>query len=302
MAVQSRIVRQRSPTFYYDDGNLVLMAVDEEEGTAVVYRVYRSLLCDRSEMLRDMFSLPKILPSATVLEGMDDDHPIPLNYPKFTPRKVNHFMAYLFSGPSQFPRTDQFLFDVLELSHYFMMDDGIEYAVTRFDARRCLSPPLRIRLGREYGITKWVEPAARQLLDDSLASITAKDAEDMGFQVFFLISSTKARIDELRKAMAFTPPGVVKDPQCPSLGRCEDEWKEKGAMQWWAALGPHLLRPDVATVGASLMANVEQLAFSGVCEACQTRTISWMKERKMFDLDTKLVEECIIKINVFCGA
>ena len=52
------------PTLYFEDGNVVLSAVEQQapknQGRYVYFRVHRSVLCRHSPILSDLFEIPPL--------------------------------------------------------------------------------------------------------------------------------------------------------------------------------------------------------------------------------------------------
>ena len=51
---------ERHPALYYDDGTVVLSAVNQN-GSRKYFRVHRSILCKHSPVISDMFAIPPLL-------------------------------------------------------------------------------------------------------------------------------------------------------------------------------------------------------------------------------------------------
>ncbi|TEB26987.1 hypothetical protein FA13DRAFT_1596385, partial [Coprinellus micaceus] len=267
--LKPRVRPERSKQFYYDDGAAVIIV------SRVLYRLHPSILGKRSPILGTMFTLPqKGERSGTLLasaEGFDDDHPILLPYPHFTIQKFDHLLTYLFVGPSSYPMDDQFLLNVLDLSHFLDIADGVEFVIQTFDARTEFNAVLKFRLAHKYRIMKWLEPALREMLKWSGAVFTQQDAIDLGFHVFYEIISTKSKVEELRKGMAYNAPELVRGILCPvrRYEKCKAVWEDV----WWSELGRHILHPGWSTAGQLVKEQLNETMIPGVCPGCQLATV-----------------------------
>ncbi|KAJ2914204.1 hypothetical protein MD484_g6222, partial [Candolleomyces efflorescens] len=277
-------MRAQFPKCYYE------AAMNDVRTERLLYRLHPSLLRKRSGMLHDMFTLPSLTTnvdassssSDRVVDGCDDDHPIHLPHPNITIRKFDHLLTYMFCGPSDYPSGDVFLFDVLDLSHFLDIADGIDYV---------------FRLAREYGITKWIEPAMRSMMEWRGSTFTRLNAMDIGFDAFYHITIAKFRLEEMRKGMAYNPPALKKGPECRRPTACKLAWEE----QWWTGLAPHILHPNWTRVGERIKRESEATKIPGVCEGCQNETFTLMEERNHFSQDAELIESCIATVKRLHG-
>ncbi|KAJ3505026.1 hypothetical protein NMY22_g17727 [Coprinellus aureogranulatus] len=298
---ESPPIRERSEQFYYDDGTLFLLAVDEKGEKEKVYCLHPSLLRQRSGMLNDMLTLPPMPGPGNAMEGSAEDFPIRLPSPKFIIRKFDNLLVYMFTGPSDYPKCDVFHFDLLDLGHYLDMPDAIQYVIEAFEKQErdgVFHPPLKFRLARTYGILQWVEPAVRAMLGWPGTRFTEEDAHEVGFDVYCLMLSTKFKVDDVRKVLAYNAPPLVTGDNCLTPGACKSGWVDA----WWTALAPHILHPSWPTVGDRIKYYLEaKKNIPGVCEGCYRKTVESMRGDGTFERDSNLVEECVSRIKEICG-
>jgi hypothetical protein len=67
---------------------------------------------------------------------------------------------------------DEFLLNVLDLSHFLDITDGVAFVIQTFDAQTEFNAALKFRLAHKYQIMKWLEPALREMLKWSGAVFT----------------------------------------------------------------------------------------------------------------------------------
>ena len=205
----------------------------------------------------------------------------------------------LTSYKSNYPTNKQFLLDVLDLSDFLDISDGISYVVQTLEARGTLfSASLKFKLAREYGIAKWVKPSIQELMELPGSYLTEKDAENLGFDAFYLIVSTKFQVEEVRKGMAYNPPDLVKGALCTRFGKCADVWEDV----WWSCIAQHILHPGWSMVGDRVHKQLEPANIPGICSECQIEMLRDMDEKDLFTQDVVLVKRCVTQLMDLCGA
>ncbi|EIW61093.1 uncharacterized protein TRAVEDRAFT_166217 [Trametes versicolor FP-101664 SS1] len=103
----------RSPEYWFDDGNIVLVA----EG-GVGFRVHRGVLVHHSAFFRDLFSLPQPSDDKDMMDGT------PVVHVSDTPIDVAHLLRALYNGISLIRHGGErlpfpFVASLLELSHKY---------------------------------------------------------------------------------------------------------------------------------------------------------------------------------------
>ncbi|KAH0826073.1 hypothetical protein J3R83DRAFT_5813, partial [Lanmaoa asiatica] len=97
-----------------------------------------------------------------------------------------------------------------------------------------------LQLGRLYHVDHWVEPAFRDLMARPLSSISRVEAQCMGLEYFYILSHTKALVEENYRAIAYTEPKLVQADACKTSGQCAIVWKD----EWWNGVTWQLLHPE----------------------------------------------------------
>ncbi|TEB19303.1 hypothetical protein FA13DRAFT_1647132 [Coprinellus micaceus] len=296
-------IRSRHPRFYFRDGSVVMM------DTETLYRLHLSVLENRSTIFRDIFSLPfgnpladagagtVVQPSDTantanafVLEGQNDNHPFELPAANVTPSKFDNLVTYLYTGTSGYPGDMPFLLDVLDLSSFFDIADGVQYVVGALEYRPNFSAVQRFKLARTYNIHQWIEPAIRDLVQWDTTSFTLSDVYDIGIEAFHHIVQAKSKIMRLRVGMAYKPPALVKGPDCQ--GACEYAWSR----EWWNDLGKYILHPQWMASGSSIKTQIEISNLPGVCESCRDTTVEGMALKGAFEKDKDILEAAVAEV------
>ena len=158
-------------------------------------------------------------------------------------------------------------------------------------------PVLKLRLACRYDIYQWIEPAVHAILNRPLTSITPRDAINMGYNNFYSIVLTKAKINEFRSGIAYSEPGVTQGSRCTTAEECRATWKE----QWWNGLARHILYPQWVTIGQRIKAELERASIPGMCNGCLRGTIMSMKRLRYFTKDLYMIEDCVGEVKVRIG-
>lgn len=198
---------------------------------------------------------------------------------------------------SDYPTGRQFLFDVLDLGHICEMSDAVDYVTAALDKELGYNEPaLKLQLARKYKIARWVEPTARILLRLDTSLITWECANQIGHDVYFVLASTKAKIEEMRKRMAFKAPYLIEGADCKNHALCQEVWNRI----WWDCMGPLILRPDWLLAGPKVQESLENKPIPGVNRRCQDETVESLANKGTFLQDTEVLEEGIRQIRVIC--
>ena len=120
-------------------------------------------------------------------------------------------------------------------------------------------------------------------------TLSLDDVIRIGIVAFHYLVQTKSRIEELKKGIAYHPPEAINDPECPSPLHCDYSWKK----EWWNGLAKFLLHPDAGLMGHEILSELEKVKIPGMCDACQTLTVAWIKERKVFLKDEEYISDAI---------
>ena len=141
---------------------------------------------------------------------------------------------------------------MLKLSAFFDIPQGFQHAIAELT---WLLPvdSLMLQLSHMYWVDQWVQPAFRQLLSCSLASITHVEAQWMGLDFFYILSHTKAVIEENHCAVAYTELRLVQFNACTTHSQCTAIWEE----EWWNRVAQQILHPDTPCYGEELLTLLE---------------------------------------------
>ena len=156
-----------------------------------------------------------------LIEGQTNDRPIRLKSP-FTPVKLDHLLTWFYPWVFPFcyfrrglliwnrisrdPPPLEGLTAILELATFLEMDGARNFAIHHLSSAELgLSASQRISLGLGYRITKWLEPAFRELVLTPACRLTVEDFALLGIPVVHLIMATQASIRCLRLAIAYNP-------------------------------------------------------------------------------------------------
>lgn len=182
--------------------------------------------------------------------------------------------------------------DVLDLSSFFDIADGIRYAVEALQSRSTFNAVRRFKLARTYNIHQWIEPAIRDLLMWDFASLTLPDVYDIGLDAFYHITQAKSKIQRLRIGMAYKPPQLVKGPVCQTHSGCESAWNG----EWWGEIGRYVLHPQLRSTGASIKTYMAVTDVAGVCQGCRDATVAAMELKGAFNKDQEILEEVVNEV------
>ena len=120
-------------------------------------------------------------------------------------------------------------------------------------------------------------------------TLSLDDIVCIGIVAFHYLVQTKSRIEQLKKGIAYHPPEAINDPECNSPLHCDYSWKK----EWWNGLAKFLLHPDAGLMGHEILAELEKVKIPGMCDACQTLTVAWIKEWKVFLKDEEYISDTI---------
>ncbi|KAJ3483571.1 hypothetical protein NLJ89_g12051 [Agrocybe chaxingu] len=199
----------------------------------------------------------------------------------------------MFCGPSEHPISqDEFLIDVLNLSTYLEIQDGIDYAIHQFETRTFFCPILRFYLARAYRIDNWIASAFRELMQHPILTFTLEDAWRIGILAYHKLMETRAHVDGLVRGLAYNPPQVANAPECQTHEECDIAWQN----EWLDQIAFELLHPDRHFEGRLMLERVEQANIPDMCDACHQQTISAIQSTGIFERDTKLIDDAITEL------
>ncbi|KAF9455709.1 hypothetical protein BDZ94DRAFT_1315916 [Collybia nuda] len=153
-----------------------------------LFCINASALASYSEPLFNAFGLPR---PPGLKEGSEED---PILWPDLTAAEVASFLKWMTHIEwTPLPPNEATLVDILKVSHRWMVEQGVAYAIHHLE-QLGLPAPHRLELARRFQIVTWIRPAVQSLLDihQPLSSFSSEtDVEYMGPKVYTII--TRAR-------------------------------------------------------------------------------------------------------------
>ena len=158
---------------------------------------------------------------------------------------------------------------VLKLSHKYLSDDGVSFAVAHLTHHPDLSAELQMSLACRYGCYNWVEVAFNKLLVMPQEKLTYSVVTMIGEYPYYRLMQLREARNELQRNLAYWPGKFKSYIFCNAPHACEEKWLEI----WWTIFAKGILHPD-ADKALSYKAALEALEGSHlVCADCKTRTI-----------------------------
>ncbi|KAJ7602278.1 hypothetical protein FB45DRAFT_1047211 [Roridomyces roridus] len=227
----------RHPKLYFIDGSLILKAGD---GSDTLYNVYRGTMIASSKFFQTMLSLPQegmqvLMETGDTkswlqqakdlgLDGSCDEKALTLP-PQFRAQEIEVFLDFMFTqGWMVLKPSPESLCAILKLSHYFVVQRGIDWAKNGLDSPEALLPVMRLSLGFAYGFGDWVRGAF-----DALFSIPINDFEPaeeylIGSVAFLTLAKVQQKVLETRIDLAFAPVVVNHSNSCSNHAYCQMQW------------------------------------------------------------------------------
>ncbi|KAJ7626887.1 hypothetical protein FB45DRAFT_1029268 [Roridomyces roridus] len=203
----------RHPKLYFIDGSLILKAGD---GSDTLYNVYRGTMIASSEFFQTMLSLPQegmqVLTETgdtkswlqqakdLGLDGSCDEKALTLP-PQFRAQEIEVFLDFMFTqGWMVLKPSPETLCAILKLSHYFVVQRGIDWAKNGLDSPEALLPVMRLN---DF------EPAEEYLI---------------GSVAFLTLAKVQQKVLETRIDLAFAPVVVNHSNSCSNHAYCQMQW------------------------------------------------------------------------------
>ncbi|KAF8513792.1 hypothetical protein JB92DRAFT_3116098 [Gautieria morchelliformis] len=155
-----------------------------------------------------IFQVDRTLNQASLIEGASDEYPIQLQAP-VTAENFNDLLLWFYKrywGNTERPMFElQALEHILEMTTFFMMDDGRNWAIAEIEG--CgLTAVQTLLMGQKYRISGWVATAVHRLLFTTQARLTLSDYHNLGIHNIFVLDQARTQIQDHRLAVAFNPP------------------------------------------------------------------------------------------------
>ncbi|KAF8155226.1 hypothetical protein K438DRAFT_1987135 [Mycena galopus ATCC 62051] len=293
----------RHSSLYFEDGTLTLKA-----GDGTLYNVYRAPLVLRSEFFKGMLTLPvSNLPppsrnesapgyiakaKAQGLDGTGDDTAVEIPA-QFSSFEIEKFLEFIFlQGWSTTVPDLATACAILRLSHFFVVDTGINFARHHLDTHEGLSAFSRLKLGFNYHIKPWIAKAFDDLMATPINKITAEEEEEMGWTAYRALAKAQASVLDHRLTLASNPPIPNHCNWCSNHAYCAKAWNEMWTSIPNGVLGA-LVRDKLA--GAVILEQLPTYPVGTMNSECHRRTLEGLKDTVEGLSDFRLpVEEDLI--------
>ncbi|KAJ7818396.1 hypothetical protein B0H14DRAFT_2601275 [Mycena olivaceomarginata] len=243
-----------------------------------------------------MFSLQKSAPG-TRMEGVTDENPILLPLPNpSTAHDFDNLLIYLYKGPSEHPKTDEFLISVLQLSTFFQLEDGVAYSITEFERKgEGFDPALQFQLARMFRVDQWIEPAFRALMKRSDTSLTLRNLSQIGETGCYYLMQTKDKIRKHRAHLAFSTPKISQSQDCKTRWECKFHWER----EWWEGFARLIHHPEITLPFGDIpktLLDVRDGGMDGVCDGCLHLTIDAILEEGKFQQEAEEIVKAVAEL------
>ncbi|KAJ7727443.1 hypothetical protein DFH07DRAFT_999985 [Mycena maculata] len=279
------------PKFYFADGTAIFRLSSRDCPAGILYKLHAGLLAQRSTFFSSLFSLAREphFPGNILSEGKFDENPIELPYSISQP-DFDGLLTYLYVGPSMYPDSEDFLVSVMKLSAFFDIADGIEFTTREFVRRGDdLHPALQFELARCFQIDEWIEPAFRRLMELDLLSLDAFQVSQIGHMGYFWLTQTKAKVQNLRKQIAFHVPPLVNSDTCDTPGTCMYSWTR----EWEERVRQLIHHPEEPISCLNLLDQLRNVHIDGLCNECQDLTVTWIWGKCLLTQEEQIIDEAI---------
>lgn len=194
----------------------------------------------------------------------------------------------------------------MRLSHWWICDDGISFAVRGLE-RLILSSSRQLQLGLAYTITHWIRPAIQTTMTRQLSSFTLTEIEEIGIVAYSSITRGKELIERERKLLAAYPPirtDAVHDPGNVVEKRagcyirdCNEVWKEL----WWWHVARRLLHPVDPIPICGIPAFISTLSYPGLRPYCLEASALDLAGHKSFNVEITITNTVVLYILMCYG-
>ncbi|KAF8834596.1 hypothetical protein BDN67DRAFT_985202 [Paxillus ammoniavirescens] len=221
---------------------LAEMPLVPEQTRAALYWLYPGLLALHSSVLDSILSLPQALSQqenqpntsvTTAVEGSCEENPIVLH--GIIHGEFDYLLTLLFGGYAGEEHRQEFLVSVLKLLAFFEINHGYQYAIAELTCLLLLENSLKLQLGHLY------------------------HAHHMGLDYFYILSHTKAVVEENYRAIAYTEPNLKQPDGYSTQLQCTAVGKDK----WWNGVAWQLLQDK-------LLGLLDKADIPGLCSLCKS--------------------------------
>lgn len=195
------------------------------------------------------------------------------------------------------------LLSILAISHRFMMDSGVDWAIQALDcldSDAALSPTHRLQLAFRYKIQQWILPAVSSLIDrqvsrKQLRLFTNDDIDQMGIRTYIVISKGIEAVQSARTSVAITTPIVHHSPQC-RLHQKDQDCTQAWVSFWLTTIPRTLLAADNPMPLQSLSSFLQQTSVKNVHDTCKTLTVFHFRSTEVVKVETMVKEQVSSKV------
>ena len=184
---------------------------------------------------------------------------------------------------------------MLKLSAFFEINHGYQYAIAELTRPSPLETSLKLQLGRLYRVDHWVEPAFRDMMARPLPSISRIEAHRMGLDYYYILSRTKAMVEDNYQAIAYTEPNLMQLDGCKTPLQCTAIWKD----EWWNGVAQQLLHPETPCCGDDLLDLLDKTDIPGLCSLCKEATLHRMKDSDVLKTNMVLQDIAVFEVMEF---
>lgn len=125
-----------------------------------------------------------------------------------------------------------------------------------------------------------------------LSSISRTEAHRMGLEYYYILSHTKAAVEENYRAIAYTEPDLTQPDACVNPLQCAAVWKD----EWWNGVARQLLHPETPCRGDELLELLDKTDIPGLCNLCKDATIRRVKDLDVLKTDVILQDIAVLEV------
>ncbi|KAJ7719195.1 hypothetical protein B0H16DRAFT_1700344 [Mycena metata] len=278
-------------------------------GDGTLYNVYREPLLIKSEFFAGMLALPNpAIPPIKLTEnakkwyqtakdlglgGTSDETAIGMP-PQFSSREIDMFLDFMYlQGWSPASPDVEKACAILKLSHFLVVETGMEYARFHLDNNDILCPVRRLDLGFNYFIADWVTKAFDELMSVPINEISTEDEGTIGWEAYRALAKAQAKVLDARLNLALRVPDVNHGNFCNTMAYCRSEWTK----MWTGTdrvLGA-LIKEELS--GAEILEQLATYPTRGMTIDCHRRTCEGLQDTpdklSIFREEEVLIDEAV---------
>jgi len=187
----------------------------------------------------------------------------------------------------------QQLLDILHVAHMWEIAPGVEFATSEL-LKADLHPVHCLCLARKYGLQDWIKIPIRMLLGDPLECYTEANQDNLDFQLYMLIATTKESIAKAQKVLTHHPPfpaDADNTPFCPQHATCKKVWIEK----WFLTLGRRIHHPSEDFPLILIPEALKNMDHRGMNLECKKYILEWMDATLLYLIrkEEDLIQEAV---------